>query len=121
MGNKAREGSYAEQLAKWRLRLSGYKIIEMNYRTRIGEIDIIARQGGELVFVEVKSRRSGNAGSPEEAVTDRKVDTISKVALTYLTEKGLNDVPARFDVVAVDLSRKRPRIRVIKDAFESTV
>jgi putative endonuclease len=115
-----REGRLGERLARWRLILSGYRIIETNYRTRYGEIDIVAGHRGDLVFVEVKTKRSKDYGPPEEAVNEKKQQKIAQVALMYLTERcGGEDTACRFDVVTVDLSGTLPRIRVIPNAFEA--
>jgi len=115
-----RKGKLGERIAQWRLVLSGYRIIEANYRTRYGEIDIVARDGDDLVFVEVKTKSSRDYGPPEESVDERKQGKIAKMALMYLTERGGgDDTPCRFDVVTVDLSGILPRVRVIPNAFEA--
>ena len=85
------------------LKTQGYQILERNYRCKKGEIDLIAREGQYLVFVEVKYRSTNESGLPEEAVDLRKQRQISRVAAWYLTEKGLDIyTPCRFDVVAID-------------------
>jgi len=115
-----REGRLGEGIARWRLILAGYRIVETNYRTRYGEIDIVAKDGDDLVFVEVKTKRSKEYGQPEEAVDERKQNKITRMALMYLTEReGGRDVACRFDVVTVDLSGMLPRVRVIPNAFEA--
>ena len=115
-----KEGRLGERLARLRLVLSGYRIVEVNYRTRYGEIDIVARDGDELVFVEVKTKRSKEYGPPEEEVDGRKQQKLTRMALMYLAEKrGGHDAACRFDVVTVDLSGMLPRIRVIAGAFEA--
>ncbi len=115
-----REGRLGERLARWRLTLAGYRIVRTNYRTRHGEIDIIARDGDCLVFVEVKTKSSGNYGPPEEAVDERKRKKIAETALMYLAEHGgEGDTACRFDVVTVELSGVLPHVRVIKNAFEA--
>ncbi|MCW5214310.1 YraN family protein, partial [Desulfobulbus sp. US5] len=88
--------------------------LERNYRLRIGEVDIIARDGEYLVFIEVKTRRSTRFGSPFEAVDARKQQQIVKIASAYLQGKEL---PVRFDVVAVHLNGQDVRIEVLKNAF----
>jgi putative endonuclease len=113
------EGRLGERLARLRLILSGYRMVERNYRTRYGEIDIVARHGEDLVFVEVKTKRSRDYGPPEEAVDEKKQRKIARMALMYLAERGgVDSTPCRFDVVTVDLSGMLPRIRVIPNAFE---
>jgi putative endonuclease len=118
---KDKTGRWGETLARLKLLISGYNIIETNYRTKGGEIDIIAKDHGELIFIEVKTKRSEDYGTPEEAVDYRKREKLSQLATAYIAEKELFDMPARFDVVAVDLTSIRPRIKIIKDAFESTL
>ena len=111
-------GKSGEDLAVRYLEKQGYTIIKRNYRQRIGEIDIIARDGKCLVFIEVKTRRTGRYGSPFEAVDSRKQAQISRVALEYITRYHYDDLEARFDVVAVQLDGQAPRIELIKNAFE---
>jgi putative endonuclease len=111
-------GKKSERLAAEYLKLKGYRIIETNYRCPVGEIDIIAREKGTLVFVEVKARRSSRFGSPKGAVTPAKQRKISMAALDYLKRSGQDDARARFDVVAIDTETGRPDIEVVKNAFE---
>ena len=111
-------GKKSERLAAEYLKLKGYRIIETNYRCPVGEIDIIAREKGTLVFVEVKARRSSRFGSPKGAVTPAKQRKISMAALDYLKRSGKNDARARFDVVAIDTETGRFDIEVVKNAFE---
>ncbi|UCD82930.1 MAG: YraN family protein [Desulfobacterales bacterium] len=111
-------GEKGESLAAWYLRKNGYKIIEQNYRSHLGEIDIIAKEKKTIVFVEVKSRKSIRYGSPKWAVTPRKQRKISMVALHYLKSTRQTDLKARFDVVAITVNRDEPRIEVVKNAFE---
>jgi putative endonuclease len=95
----------------------GYKILERNYRTRSGEIDLIALHNGEVVFVEVKTRTSTAFGSPELAVTPQKQRKMIKAALGYIKYKGLHQVPCRFDVVAI-CPATDPGVELIQNAFE---
>jgi putative endonuclease len=113
-------GKKGEEVAAAHLRKLHYKILERNYRCGAGEIDIIAKDQNTLVFVEVKTRSNKDFGAPAEAVNARKQRQLSKVALTYLNQKKLIDVPARFDVVAVELIPFKPQIEVIRDAFDLT-
>ena len=110
-------GRTGEELAVCYLKNQGYTIVERNYRMRIGEIDIIARDGECLVFIEVKTRRSSRFGSPFEAVDFRKQQQISRVALAFMIQNQCGEVPVRFDVVGVHLE-KSPRVELIKNAFE---
>ena len=119
MLNRAQKfGKQSEALASNYLKLSGYSILEINYRNRIGEIDIIARDGAVLVFVEVKARKSSRYGSPKNAVTRNKQLKISRTALAYLKKNGQLKSKARFDVVAIDARHNPPDIEVVKNAFE---
>jgi putative endonuclease len=108
-------GRSGEDLAAQHLVQQGYTILERNYRLRIGEVDIIARDEEYLVFIEVKTRRSKRFGSPFEAVDIRKQQQIVKIAAAYLQGKEL---PVRFDVVAVHLNGQDVHIEVLKNAFE---
>jgi putative endonuclease len=111
-------GISGENLACDALARQGYAILATRYRTRVGEIDIVARDGPTLVFVEVKTRRSEICGLPAEAVTRRKQRRIVTMARWYLTETGLHGTLCRFDVVTV-LWRPggAPAVEVIKNAF----
>jgi putative endonuclease len=111
-------GSEGEALAVEFLRKKGYKIVKKNYRTPIGEIDIIAKDGDTIVFLEVKTRTTESFGFPFEAVTDHKRRKIKNVALLFL--KSLKEeVPARFDVLSISSAGNREKeILHIKDAFE---
>jgi len=111
-------GKDSESFAVRYLKKNGYKILEQNYRNKLGEIDIIAKDKKTLVFVEVKARRFGGYGSPKWAVTPKKQRKISMVALYYLKATKQNKVKARFDVVAISSSQDNPRIELIKNAFE---
>ncbi|WP_326491622.1 YraN family protein [Desulfolithobacter dissulfuricans] len=112
-------GRQGESLAAAYLEKNGYTIICRNYRRRFGEIDIIARHRGFTVFIEVKTRRSGRFGGPLVAVDRRKQQQIYRVAEEYLASHGLQETPARFDVVSVALARDgRVTIDVIENAFE---
>src|SRR5581483_2836805 len=94
-------GKLGEDLACDELGRRGYIILERRYRTRFGELDIIARDGGVLVFVEVRTRSSRRFGTPFESVTWQKRHRISRMAASYLSARGLANVRCRFDVAAV--------------------
>ncbi len=102
MTERAELGREGEKKAVKLLRRSGYKILARNYRCRHGEIDIVAFEDGEIVFVEVKARESEETGSALEAVTPAKQRRIARVAEQFLAERGLEDRPCRFDVVAIE-------------------
>jgi putative endonuclease len=110
-------GQRGEDLAASYLQKNGYKIIQRNYKTMIGEIDIIARDRDDLVFIEVKTRESLEYGQPFESVNKNKRRKIANVAMLYL--KKLKNIPAcRFDVVSVYYEEGRPEFKLIQDAFE---
>ena len=110
-------GKRSERLAAEFLKRTGYRILETNYRSKLGEIDIIAMEKGTLVFVEVKARNTSRFGSPKGAVTPAKQRKISMAALDYLKRSGQTEVSARFDVVAVDTASGKIDIEVVKNAF----
>lgn len=113
-------GKSAEDLACGELARRGYVILDRRYRTRLGEIDIIARDGGTLVFVEVKARVGDAFGAPEDAVTPQKQWRMTRMAEAYLTDRRLGEeVDCRFDVVAVDASQTPPQITVYESAFDA--
>ena len=111
-------GRKGEELALRFLKKRGYRIIEKNYVCKMGEMDIIAKEKDTLVFVEVKTRTSTTFGPPQLAVNPTKQMQLSKVALNFLKQKNLEDVKARFDVVAILLGQKGEEIELIKDAFD---
>jgi len=110
-------GDTGEDLAAVALKKQGYKILERNYLTPLGEIDLIARQGKTLVIIEVKTRKSLRFGSPQEAVSAAKQAKLRRLADYYLKEKRLTGAPVRFDVVAILLADTGPQIEIIPDAF----
>lgn len=100
--NRRKTGAAYEQLAAEYLEQKGYRILERNYYTRTGEIDLIARDGRYLVFVEVKYRKDARDGHPLEAVDSRKQGRIRRAAQVYLHARKLPlDTPCRFDVVGI--------------------
>jgi len=113
-------GKSAEDLACEELTRRGYAIIDRRFRTRLGEIDIVARDGGTLVFVEVKARVGDDYGLPEEAVTPQKQWRMTRMAETYLMVKRLGlEVDCRFDVVAVEEGQGSPVVTVFQSAFDA--
>ena len=111
-------GKRGEEVALRFLKKRRYRIIEKNYVCKLGEMDIIAKEKDTLAFIEVKTRTSTAFGPPQLAVNLSKQRQLSKVALNYLKEKHLEDVKARFDVVAILLGQKGEEIELIRDAFE---
>lgn len=111
-------GMLGEELAFSFLSQQGYKILLKNYKTPLGEIDLIARHKESLVFIEVKTRSSEERGSPAEGVRFRKRKQIVKVAHCYLKRYRLYHIPCRFDVVSILLGASGvPQIDLIADAF----
>lgn len=102
--NRTGLGRSGERLAATWLEARDYRIVARNWRCQYGELDLIAQQHGEVVFVEVKTRRGERMGAPEEAITPMKRRRLIASALTYLAEHGLDDAPYRIDVIAVDLA-----------------
>jgi putative endonuclease len=100
---QARLGASGERLAAHLLETQGYRLVANNWRCIYGELDLIAEDGPELVFVEVKTRRGSRLGSPEEAITAAKRQRLILAAQSYLAESGAEQRPYRFDVVAIEL------------------
>jgi putative endonuclease len=111
-------GKEGEKIAAAFLKKSGYRIIETNCRCVLGEIDIVAYESRDLVFIEVKTRKSEELGYPEQAVGRKKQKKLSQLALWYLEKNKLADIKARFDVVAVTSSGSTNEIKLIKNAFD---
>jgi len=99
--SRGRLGERGEAAAEGLLRRAGMKILERRFRVRFGEIDLIAEQGGQLIFVEVKTRRGSGYGRPAAAVTGIKRERMARVALAYLQRRSWLGRPCRFDVVEV--------------------
>jgi putative endonuclease len=95
----------------------GYRILERNYSTRSGEIDLIALHLGTVAFIEVKTRSSDAFGAPELAVNQRKQQRMIKAALGYIKLRKLHQVPCRFDVVAINTANEQ-QVELIQNAFE---
>ena len=110
-------GLFGEELACQTLEQRGYVILTRRYRTKHGEIDIVARHGECLVFVEVKARQDGSFGDPEEAVTLRKQQQMVWMATDYLARQVAGEVACRFDVVGINTRTDPPSVTVIEDAF----
>ncbi|MZG54423.1 MAG: YraN family protein [Nitrospinae bacterium] len=114
-------GREGEKAAVDFLKKKGYRILESNFRSKLGEIDIIAERDATLVFLEVKSRADSQYGHPFHAVTPAKQRKIIQVAQTYLTKHRLLDTPARFDVVGVTVDSddsKSFQIELLENAFQ---
>lgn len=96
-------GAFGEAWAVGHLSRLGYTIVDRNVRFRVGEIDIVAREGGELVFVEVKCRRTSRFGAPEESITRKRFERLARAIDEYLSRGDLSDQSYRVDVVAIDI------------------
>jgi len=110
-------GDRGEDLAAVLLKKQGYKIMERNYRTPLGEIDLIARHGKVLVFIEVKTRASARFGAGQEAVHYGKQARYRKLAEYYLKQNRLGEIAVRFDVVGILWQDGKPQVEVIEGAF----
>ena len=113
-------GAKGEKLAAKFLKRKGYKVIQRNYKCKLGEIDIVAEHNGTIVFVEVKTRQTQEFGSPQSSVTATKRGQISRVALSYIRDKKLVDQACRFDVIGITFppESRKPEIEHIENAFQ---
>ncbi len=113
-------GNRGEQIAQEYLKGKGYKILDINFRNKIGELDIVAKEGRYVVFVEVKTRQSLQCGQPHESVHPWKIHKIGQMAQSYLKFKFKTvDVFARFDVISIILEEEYPpKLEHIKNAFD---
>ncbi len=116
---RASFGMLGEDLACEELKRRGYQILVRRFRTRGGELDIIARDGAVLVFVEVRARSGGSFGTPFDSITWQKQHRLSRMAAVYLCQKRLPDIACRFDVVGVTRTAGGTvNIEVVKNAFD---
>jgi putative endonuclease len=111
-------GKSGEDLACRELERRGYAIIARRFRVRSGELDIVARDGQVLVFIEVKTRAGRQFGSAAEAVTVAKQRRLAGLANEYLMRHHVPGCPCRFDVVSVHLSAGSPTIEIFQNAFD---
>ena len=116
-------GNIGEEAAVQALKKCGYKIIARNYRTKMGEIDIVAKDGEYTVFVEVRLRKSNAFGSPADTIDRRKQQKIIKTAQMYAVKNDIYDSPMRFDAVLINADTDgeklvNTKIEIIKDAFQ---
>ncbi len=116
MKNNIEKGKSGERLAKEYLLSQGYKILELNYRNKIGEIDIIALYKNILVFIEVKTRTSLSFGYAYEGVNHRKQLKIINTSMAYIKYKNYKDIQLRYDIIEVYLTGKL-KINHIENAF----
>ena len=111
-------GRLGEESARREIERLGYTCVVQNYRCPLGELDLIARDGDTLVFIEIKTRKGRSLGYAKEAVNRRKRRQLSRVALAYMKENGCSDAKSRFDVVAVSFLGRREEIEVVRNAFD---
>lgn len=116
MSDSSELGKKGEAIAVEHLRSLGYEILERNWHSHHLEIDIIARDGNELVIVEVKARNSTSYKHPVEAVSNKKIRFLVNAAEAYIQEKDVN-LDTRFDVISIVFTRHGPEIEHFKDAF----
>lgn len=108
-----------ERAAEKFLRRLHYKILTRNYECSGGEIDLIARDGDTLVFVEVRTRSSGNSIRPDEIINPAKWSRVEKTARYFLMKKSLQHLPSRFDLVTVHMpDGKAPTVEHFPDAYQ---
>lgn len=119
IGSKSQrsKGKIGEDVAVNFLKQNGYEILEQNYYYNHGEIDIIAKEGNTLAFVEVKSRRSTAFGEPEESVTPKKQELLRRTAEGYVSERNIGEIDCRFDVVSVVMKDGKAVCKILKDCF----
>jgi len=118
--NRPSLGRLGEKIALKALRQKGYKILGQNVRLPRGEIDVVAKDGRWIVFVEVKTRSQTHFGSPAEAVDPVKQRRLTRLAREWLQSQDLADQPARFDVVSILMDPAgKPRVEVFENAFEA--
>lgn len=103
---RRRLGNWGEGVAAVQLEAKGYAIVARNWRCAVGEIDLVARDGETLVFVEVKTRRGRAYGAPEEALTPRKAQKLLQLGAQYVYEQSLGDINWRIDLVAIELDAR---------------
>lgn len=106
-------GTDAESIAIKFLQKNGYKIVERNYNTKFGEIDVVALDGKTVAFVEVKFRKSGAYGAPYEFVTSYKKNRLQKAAWCYIKQRSLADMDLRFDIISITGAK----VDLFKNAF----
>ena len=112
-------GRAGEEYAAKYLQKRGFRIVERNFRCKLGELDIVARDGPFLVFTEVRTVAGNAFGSPQESITDKKKKKLRQVALFYAKFRNVGDTPMRFDVVAItaDASGSIKKLDHIVNAF----
>ena len=116
--SKYSKGKKGESTAAEYLASGGIKILDRNFRCPLGEIDLVAKDGKTIVFVEVRARQVDGLCSPEESISIYKRRRLTRAALWYLKQRGLLGSYARFDVIAIRWNGEEPEINWIVNAFE---
>jgi putative endonuclease len=113
-------GDFGERYALNHLQKQGYKLIAKNYRCKAGEIDLIAKEGGDIVFIEVRTRKGRGFGTPEESVNRLKQAKLIQVAQSYLEAANQENAGWRIDVVAIEMftGGTLKRVAIIKNAVQ---
>lgn len=111
-------GRQGETLGVQYLKANGFRPVATNYRTRFGEIDIVARRHREYFFIEVKTRRSLDHGSPLESLPFYRVERLQKMALYYAAREQVEENHCHLSLLGIDMSREEPKITFIKDIIE---
>ena len=117
--HRQRLGEHGESMACDELERLGYRIVARRYRSRFGEIDVVADDEGTVVFVEVKTKTDSSFGDPAEAVTLQKQRRLVSMGEDYVASHRLDDTPCRFDVVSILFGDGNPLIEVYQNAFEA--
>ncbi len=110
-------GKYGEEVAVNYLKRRGYQIIKRNFRCSLGEIDIIAKKDGCLIFVEVKTRKEKEEMMPEDSINYGKEMRLKKIAELYINNYCQEDIECRFDVISIMIGKDKEKINLIEDAF----
>jgi putative endonuclease len=118
MDHRQSLGKRGEELACAELEKRGYVVVDRRFRTRCGELDIVAREGGVLVFVEVRARSGCHFGTPFESVTWQKRQRLCRMAESYLCAKRLAGTACRFDVVSILEEHGTQTIELVRGAFD---
>ena len=116
LNDKKSRGDFGEEMACKYIKKNGYKLLEKNFRTKFGEVDLIGIDDDTICFIEVKARSSSDYGNPEEFVTKRKQKRLWKTASIYINKKTHELENYRFDVISVDLENEE--IQIFKNAFQ---
>lgn len=112
MNRKGKIGEFGQKIAADYLISKGYQLLDQNFFTRQGELDLIAGKEGQLIFIEVKTRLSRKFGLAEEAVSEQKIEKMRQTAHKYLAEKQINSDNFRFDIIAVEIDEDNKKANI---------